>query len=93
MNKADWGIKRVCLECSTRFYDFSKTPIICPNCNSVFDPDYLLKKKTRNSQEKNEDIESIGTDVEFGDIVDDPDEVIVTLDDSDDDIPLNDAKP
>ena len=30
MSKADWGIKRRCPECEKKFYDFNKSPIICP---------------------------------------------------------------
>lgn len=30
------GLKRICKECSTRFYDLNKRPIICPNCNAEF---------------------------------------------------------
>ena len=47
MNKEDWGIKRVCLRCGSRFYDLNKSPILCPNCGEEFDVEYLIKKKTK----------------------------------------------
>ena len=91
MNRSDWGIKRICLGCSTRFYDFNKSPIVCPACNVVFDPEYLSKRKTKTSQEKSEDIENLRIDIEFDDVPEDSDEDIVNIDDGDD-ISLDDEK-
>ena len=36
--KPEWGSKRVCLNCGARFYDMDRTPIVCPACETVFDP-------------------------------------------------------
>lgn len=38
MAKPEWGSKRVCLSCGARFYDMNRTPIVCPACETVFDP-------------------------------------------------------
>ena len=32
MEDFDKGAKRKCTSCSTLFFDFGKSPIICPNC-------------------------------------------------------------
>jgi len=45
MSKIELGVKRRCVSCSTKFYDFFKTPILCPNCGTEFDPDQLLKSR------------------------------------------------
>ena len=45
MAKAGLGIKRVCLSCSMRFYDFDRTPIICPGCGAKFDPQSHTKSQ------------------------------------------------
>ena len=45
MAKPEWGIKRICSSCNTKYYDFNKLPIICPSCGAEFDPDYYLKTK------------------------------------------------
>ena len=45
MSKPEWGIKRVCPSCSIKYYDFHKSPIICPKCEFEFDPDLLLKSR------------------------------------------------
>ena len=55
MSKPEWGIKRVCPSCSIKYYDFNKSPIICPKCEFEFDPDLLLKsRKGRSIAAKNE---------------------------------------
>ena len=30
------GIKRICTNCGTRYYDMGKTPITCPSCDTEF---------------------------------------------------------
>lgn len=36
MSKAEWGVKRRCANCDTRFYDMQRVPIRCPKCDTVF---------------------------------------------------------
>ncbi len=43
MAKAQLGTKRVCAECGTKFYDMEKDPIVCPKCNTVFQPVKLTR--------------------------------------------------
>lgn len=38
MAKPEWGTKRTCFECGTKFYDLRRDPILCPSCGAVFDP-------------------------------------------------------
>ena len=45
MAKPEWGKKRICLACNTKYYDLNKSPIICPSCGSEFDPDIYLKSR------------------------------------------------
>lgn len=45
MSKPEWGTKRICQSCATKFYDFGRTPIVCPKCGTVFDPEILLKSR------------------------------------------------
>ncbi len=48
MAKAEWGTKRLCPNCGTRYYDMRHDPIVCPHCGTTFDPDALLKtRRTR----------------------------------------------
>ncbi|MDE2581305.1 MAG: TIGR02300 family protein [Rhodospirillales bacterium] len=34
MAKPELGTKRVCVSCSTRFYDLAKVPAVCPKCGT-----------------------------------------------------------
>ena len=34
MVKPELGQKRICVSCSTRFYDLAKTPAVCPKCGT-----------------------------------------------------------
>lgn len=45
MTKPEWGTKRTCLNCGTRFYDMQKTPIVCPKCGSENAPDAVSKAR------------------------------------------------
>lgn len=45
MAKAEWGMKRICPHCGTRYYDMKKKQPACPSCGSVFDPEVLNKMR------------------------------------------------
>jgi uncharacterized protein (TIGR02300 family) len=46
MVKPEWGSKRTCPKCSTRFYDLGKEdPVHCINCGTDFLPEPVLKSK------------------------------------------------
>ncbi len=46
MVKPEWGTKRTCPKCSTRFYDLTKEdPVTCIECGTEFVPEPVLKSK------------------------------------------------
>ena len=45
MANKDLGKKRRCASCGMKFYDFNKSKIECPSCQTVFNPDQLLKSR------------------------------------------------
>jgi len=45
MEKFDKGAKRKCTKCNTLFFDFEKSPIVCPNCGA--DVNSLLTNVSR----------------------------------------------
>lgn len=46
MVKPEWGAKRTCPKCATRFYDLGKDdPVTCINCNVNWYPEPVLKSK------------------------------------------------
>jgi uncharacterized protein (TIGR02300 family) len=46
MVNPEWGTKRSCPKCSTRFYDLGKDdPITCISCGNAWMPEPVLKSK------------------------------------------------
>ena len=45
MAKPEWGVKRACLACGTRFYDMRKDPIVCPSCGANFDVETIFRPR------------------------------------------------
>jgi uncharacterized protein (TIGR02300 family) len=46
MVKPEWGSKRTCPKCATRFYDLTKDdPVQCINCGYAWEPEPVLKSK------------------------------------------------
>ncbi|AMG74938.1 MULTISPECIES: FYDLN acid domain-containing protein [Sphingopyxis] len=46
MVKAEWGAKRSCPKCATRFYDLTNDdPVTCINCGYAWIPESVLKSK------------------------------------------------
>ena len=46
MVKPEWGTKRTCPKCSTRFYDLGEeNPVHCISCGTDFLPEPVLKSK------------------------------------------------
>ena len=102
MTKADLGKKRACLACGMRFYDFNRSPIECPGCGAVFDPENIIKSRKGRPAAKttvrddvsatddnqiNEDANAL-TDA----IVDDKDDDDINFD-GDDEVDVDDGGP
>lgn len=70
MAKPEWGTKRICPSCGTRYYDLMRQPVICPKCATPFDPEAFLKsRRARPAAPVEKEIEPVGaeeldTDVE-----------------------------
>ena len=45
MVKAEWGTKRICPSCGTRYYDLRREPVMCPKCGAAYDPETLQKTR------------------------------------------------
>jgi len=72
MAKQDLGKKRRCASCGMKFYDFNKTKIACPSCQTAFNPDQLLKSR-RGRAAKAEPVAVAAEAIEGGDILADDD--------------------
>lgn len=95
MAKPEWGTKRICQSCGTKFYDMQHNPIVCPSCGTAFDMETVLRSRrtkaapaTQAKASKADDVE-IDDDVEVED--DDEDGVIEDTDDLSDDDDLADV--
>ena len=78
MAKPEWGTKRTG-PCGTKFYDFNKSPIICPSCggevivNKIKNKDTKIKEKpsdtlVQNKEESNEDDSSVLLDDDINNV-------------------------
>ncbi len=54
MAKAELGLKRTCLSCGMRYYDFNRTPISCPGCQTEFDPELVVRSRRGRAAPKSE---------------------------------------
>ena len=45
MTNPKWGRKRICHACGAMFYDMRRNPIVCPKCDTKFDPEAILKSR------------------------------------------------
>lgn len=69
MAKADLGDKRVCAECSAKFFDLKKRPVVCPKCGFSFDPDVTRRqsRKAPPAEEPKEEVEESDSETESDD--------------------------
>ena len=90
MPKEEWGTKRLCPHCATRFYDLNNDPMTCPACGAEFTLESLTSGRARSlisektaarDTDQNDlvDDEDLDDDADSGDLDDD------LLDDDDDD--------
>lgn len=97
MPKAEWGTKRLCPHCGTRFYDLNNDPMTCPACGNAFSVDSLQQGRTRSliaektaatraDQTDLVDDEDLDDDADAGDLDDD----LLDDDDDDGDVSLDD---
>lgn len=96
MPNEEWGVKRLCPICATRFYDLQNDPMTCPSCGAEFDLATLLDgSKAVVAKEKKEEAvveEPVLDDVE--DVLDDDDAGASDddlLDDDDDTVTLEEV--
>ncbi|MGO4852560.1 TIGR02300 family protein [Phaeovulum sp. W22_SRMD_FR3] len=47
MPKEEWGVKRLCPHCASRFYDLTKDPMTCPVCGNSFSAESLSASRGR----------------------------------------------
>lgn len=97
MPKEEWGTKRMCPHCGSRFYDLQADPMTCPVCGESFTAESLVagrgralvgeKAASRDSAndsviESDDDLDTDDSDAEIDDdLLEDDDDADVSLDD------------
>ena len=82
MPKEEWGVKRVCPSCSTRFYDLMRDPMTCPACAHEFTLESLTGNKSRSIKADKEDAQTVAAKAEES-------EEDLTLEDDEDDADID----
>jgi len=98
MPKEEWGVKRLCPHCASRFYDLKNDPMTCPACGNSLTADSLAVGRGRTmvadksaTRERNMDVDDMADDEDLdadtGDVDLDDD---LLEDDEDDNVSLDD---
>lgn len=82
MPKEEWGTKRLCPHCNSRFYDLHHDPMTCPVCGAEFTVESLqtgrsralISEKSQNRNNNQSDVvddDDLDDDTDGGDLDDD----------------------
>ena len=82
--KPEWGTKRICPSCGTRYYDLLREPVICPKCSTPYDPEAFLKsRRARPIAPVEKELEPVGAEeldteleTEEADVVEEEEEAV-----------------
>ncbi len=90
MAKPEWGTKRICPSCGTRYYDLLHKPVICPKCSTPFDPEAFLKsRRARPVAPVEKEVEPVGGDELDTDVETEEGDAVVEEEEA---IPLEEAE-
>lgn len=96
MPKDEWGVKRVCPTCGSRFYDLRSDPLTCPECGATFSLESLTAAKPKAPRQEKPKVEPADVedmpDIETGDdvIADDDELSSDILEDDEDNVDIDD---
>jgi len=82
MAEKKFGLKRICENCSTKFYDLNKiAPLICPHCEKEFiiNDDYTMQSVIINEKDEKIEAKDEFADIDNGDNSDDE---VISLDEA-----------
>ncbi len=83
MPKDEWGVKRLCPHCASRFYDLRRDPMTCPECGHGFSAESLVASRGRTMIAEKAVVKE--ADLDLDDLADDTD-----LEDAGADVELDD---
>ena len=76
MPKPEWGVKRLCGACGTRFYDLGKEEAECPSCGAAYVSALAMAERAKAAKDT-------ASDDDDDDVVDDEDDLVLDGDDTD----------
>ena len=82
MAEKKFGQKRICENCSTKFYDLNKkSPLICPHCEKevIINDDYTMQSVIINEKDEKIEAKDEFADIDNGDNSDDE---VISLDEA-----------
>lgn len=97
MPKEEWGTKRLCPQCATRFYDLNRDPMVCPECghetsleslNAGRSRSFVSDKDDRSGKDQRDDVLD-DDDLDDDDADADLDDDLLDDDDDDDNVSLD----
>ena len=50
MPKAEWGLKKFCASCESKFYDLNRKPAVCPSCGAEVEQGELTNSMQASKQ-------------------------------------------
>src|SRR4051794_15334853 len=89
--KLEWGTKRICPSCGTRYYDLMRDPVVCPKCSTPFDPEAFLKaRRSRPAAPVEKELEPVGADDIDPDL--EAEEVEAAEEEEEEEVPLDETE-
>jgi uncharacterized protein (TIGR02300 family) len=79
----EWGTKRICPSCGTRYYDLMREQVICPKCSTPYDAEAFLKaRRSRPAPPVEKELAPVGEDAELeteeAEVVEDEEAAVLT---------------
>src|SRR5579872_7525024 len=63
--KPEWGTKRICPSCGTRYYDLLREQVVCPKCSTPYDPEAFLKaRRARPAAPVEKELAPVGDEID-----------------------------
>ena len=92
MARPEWGSKRICPSCGTRYYDLLRDPILCPKCSTPFDPEAFLRaRRARPAAPVAKELEPVGAGGIDADVAAE-EEIEAVEDEEEEAVPLEEAE-
>jgi uncharacterized protein (TIGR02300 family) len=91
--KPEWGTKRICPSCGTRYYDLMRDPVVCPKCSTPFDPEAFLKaRRSRPAAPVEKELEPVSAGEIDPDLEADEAEDVEAAEEEEEDAPLDETE-